>query len=364
MSQPNEPPKQPPSRRDLIRPPFTSTALGSTAGNGLPPDAAASEIVNDGPLLYFSSNAMGCQFQVLCEQDALQPIAESVDAGFALIQNLESRLTIFSDSSEMAFINRLAGEQPVAVEPGLFQLLSIAQEISVVSGGAFDLTATPLSHLWKQHRRERSLPSQQSIEEALLKVGYQNVVMDHATKTIEFDHQPLSLDLGGIGKGYALDQLAHQLALSDCCNFLIHGGQSSVIANGVRSDSTENPWQIGITHPLSPSVRLATIDLHGRAIGTSGCGRKSFVVSGRRFGHIIDPRTGWPSDELLSVTVLADSAMMADALATTLFVAGPEQAESLCERFDASAILISEPKGKQNLQIDSIGMSEDEWRLV
>jgi len=289
-------------------------------------------------------------------------LATAVTDAFQLIHGLEERLSIYREGSEMSQINKLDVNQPHKIQPDLFQLLCIADEIRRATNGAFDLTATALTRLWKSCRQARSLPDDASIFESLKVVGGQKIRLNAMDSTIELQGNGLTLDLGGIGKGFALDQLKNFLLMSNCQHFLIHGGQSSVIASGRRTAADgigNSAWQVGITHPLTPGVRLATLFLNDQAIGTSGSGRQSFVKDGKRYGHIIDPRTGWPADHFLSVTVLADSATQADALATAIFVAGLEQIQSICDQFEISAVTVRQAENSR-VEIETINLPAEQ----
>ena len=345
-----------PSRRDWMAGPIAKRA-----------DDVTRESINAefGPLFHFTAKAMGCEFQVLCTESGRESIAYSATDAFAILANLEQQLSIFRDTSELSSINQNAFNAPVDVEPRLYHLLTTARRISEASQGAFDVTATPLSQLWKIHRQQRTLPGLQEIKNAQDVVGWRNLFLDEQTGTIRFFPTDVSIDLGAIGKGYALDRILEFLVNVGCRDFLIHGGQSSVIVQGLRETTDAQlrvPWQVGISHPLSPGTRLATIDVQDLAIGTSGSGRQSYVVDGKRYGHVIDPRTGWPSDRLLSVTVLAKSALMADAMSTALLVADPSDAQRLCDLFQLKAILISDlANGKPRIVL--INLPEDAIQL-
>lgn len=324
-----------PSRRDLF--------AGSLPQSQ--PQDESPATVDYGPLFHFSSNAMGCEFQVLCDADGRKKLAGCVAEGFDLIHFLEQQLSIYRPSSQLAMVNRQAFDKPVSVDPDVFELLHLAREISQFTRGTFDITATPLTRLWKTHRNTRSLPSDRELQQAKASVGYDGLVLDRQNHSVYFEKKGMTLDLGGIGKGFALDKLKSHLKSADCIDFLIHGGQSSVLSGGERSDRSGDhkfAWQVAISHPLKMDQKLATLSLRERAIGTSGSARQNYVVNGKRLGHIIDPRTGWPATGLLSVTVLAPTAVLADALATAIFVAGPEQATKICQHFHVGAILISE----------------------
>ncbi len=338
-----------PTRRDLLGGSLFESAESVETGNLVAAD--------DGPLFTYSANAMGCQFQMLCASDQRETIAWHAPEVFQLIAELEAELSIYRESSPLSAINRLPGGQSLELRRDLFELMSSAIDICLSTDGAFDITATPLTQLWKTARRQRQLPDPADIQFALSRVGAHLIHLDEAGATVSVQDKGVRIDLGGIGKGYALDRVRQLLLTHEADHFLIHGGQSSVVACGQRGG--QQAWQVGITHPLSPGVRLAQVTLQNQSIGTSGSGRQSFVVGGKRYGHIIDPRTGWPADHMLAATVIADSAMMSDALATAICVAGFEQAQSICDRFGLSAILVAAGQRPGELRIEQYNIADD-----
>ena len=281
------------------------------------------------PLMTWSANAMGCQFQVITTASGQRGIVPSIHDGFDLVARLEKQLTTYDTNSELERLNQSAASQPVRVSSNLFDLLLGATRLSEGTNGAFDVTAAPLSRLWNFHQRTGRVPAPDSIAEIVRQVGYRHLQLNQEHETVAFAIEHLRIDLGGIGKGYALDELAQLMVERGAEDFLIHGGQSSIVARGHLDsrDGESIPWQIGLSHPLLPAKRLATIPLNNEAIGTSGSGRQSFVHNGKRYGHIIDPRSGWPADHRLSVTVITTCAANADALATALFVMSDQELE-------------------------------------
>jgi len=196
------------------------------------------------------------------------------------------------------------------------------------------------------------------------------------------------LNLGAIGKGYALDRAADALTAGGVGDFLIHGGNSSVLARGGRiSDfrfqisnledtvranseicnlkSEIASWSVALRHPLKPDVRLAEFTLANQALGTSGSGTQFFHHQGKRYGHIIDPRSGWPAEQVLSATVIAPTAERADALSTAFYVMGLAAAAAYCERHpDVSALLVTQSKAAGGIELHPINLPEDRWRRL
>ena len=190
-------------------------------------------------------------------------------------------------------------------------------------------------------------PDAEELSEAMTLVGGDLVELDAETRTVQLRKSGVKINLGSIGKGWAIDQVARALEEEGVETFLIHGGKSSVLARigaDVSSGTprpSRGPWEIGIAHPLREGVRLGTVLLKSRAVATSGSARQFFMHKGRRLGHVIDPRTGWPSDRVLSVTVLCPCAAEADALATGFFVLGPEEGEAFCRgRADVGMVFV------------------------
>ena len=284
-----------------------------------------------------------------------------------MVDRLEEQLTVYSADSELSSINRRAARENVEVESQLFDLLAYCAQLHRETEGAFDITAGPLSKLWGFFRREGKLPSYEAIAAALQTVGGQRVMLNDADQTIRFDAEGVELNLGGIGKGYALDRAAALLQSEQVQNFLFHGGRSSVLARGSRIpvDAENNPWTIGIGHPRRPDRRLGILTLRDKAISTSGTATQSFHHEGKRYGHILDPRTGQPATGVLSVTAMCDDAATADALSTAFYVMGVEKVEAYCQvRDDVAALLILPTRSAQQVEVVSINMPDGAWHVL
>jgi thiamine biosynthesis lipoprotein len=298
---------------------------------------------NEPYLVHLSRKAMAGEFEVcLPAATAGQAAAAALEA-LDLVQALERQLSFFRPDSDLSEINRTAADAAVEVEPRLFALLEMAMQLGRDSGGAYDLTATPLWEAWGFVRREGSIPPPEQLAQARNLVGGQWVQLDEAQKTIRFLRRGVRLNLGSIGKGYAVDRAVEHLLAAGVSDFLVHGGYSSVAARGSPGSDCNPPpcpWTIGVKDPLRHQRRLGQVELHNRALGTSGAQFQSFRHRGRRYGHILDPRTGWPAEGVLSVTVLAPTAAEADALSTALYVMGPEAALDYCRQHPSIAAVI------------------------
>ena len=176
----------------------------------------------------------------------------------------------------------------------------------------------------------------------------------------------MGINLGAIGKGYALDRCAEVLRQRGIEGYLIHGGQSSVLGRGERhAAGNAQGWRVALRHPLKPDQRLAEIWLRDRALGTSGAGNQFFYFRGRRYGHVLDPRTGRPAEELLSATALAPTAAQADALATAFFVMGAERTRAYCRaRAELAALLVVPGERAGEIHLETVNLGDGEWRQL
>jgi thiamine biosynthesis lipoprotein len=327
-----------------------------------PPERTALEVAQErDALLTVSRRAMACTFEVYLPAVLRGVGTEAALAALDLVDELESQMTVYRETSEVLEVNRLAAFRPVEVEARMFGLLERALEISHATDGAFDLTTGPLSDVWGFSRRQGRLPSPEELEFAMSRVGYEHVVLDHLSRSISFSKEGVAINLNGIGKGYALDRVAELLAGAGLDHFLLHGGNSSVLAR--TADGDNPPWRIGVRNPVRPTERVGEVLIGSRAVGTSGSGTQNFHHSGKRYGHILDPRTGWPADGVLSATVLAPTGADADALATAFYVMGPDAAEEFCRhRPEIRALLICPPRSGARVNVHLMGESDGWWR--
>ena len=317
---------------------------------------------------HYSKRAMACQFELLFNMHQYPAAGTVAGDIFQLLDDLEDQMTVYRDHSEISRVNERAFSDQVQVEPKLYRLLKHAREIWQSTGGAFDITAGQLSALWGFEQRSGSIPNDDSIKETLRSVGTSHLVFNDDQNGIRFSTEGVKINLGGIGKGFAIDAMASMLRMNGIRDFAIHGGQSSVLCGGdYVADTGEYGagWPIGLSHPVLPEVRLAHFNLKDRALGTSGSGRQGFFHQGKRYGHIIDPRSGWPTDHFLSTTVISPSAALSDALATAFFVMDLEEIEAYCRKHtDVSAVMITgEPQaGKSAVDLVWFNLTDEDWQ--
>ena len=291
---------------------------------------------------------MACRVEVVLpgEHASLLPVASAaLDEG----DRLEEVMTIFRESSELSRVNRDAHRAPVPVSEDLWSVVDAARMVSDATEGAFDPTSTALSRCWGFIRRQGRLPSPEEIDDARACTGMRLVEVDPATRAVRFTKTGVALNLGSIGKGFALDRMAALLAAGGTTDALLSAGSSSVLARG----GDRVPWTVDLRSMVSGRV-LARLGLVDAAMGTSGAGEQFFVVDGRRYGHVIDPRTGWPASGVLSASVIASSAAEADALSTAFLIGGLDLAERYCEQHDdVLTIITPDDEGRVPLTIGS-----------
>lgn len=344
--------------------------LGEQTGDG---DALAPLPTSEGLVMRLGRRAMACEFEVLLNVGQYPQGADAAVAALDLVDELESQLTVFRDTSEVSQLNQTAHDEAVVVESRLFALLRRAAEIHRDTERAHDITSGPLSKLWGFYRRAGQMPSDADLAATLARVGMHHVQLNEADGSVRFHVPGIEINLGSIGKGYALDRAAEVLMDAGVHDFLLHGGNSSVLARGASgtqplathdSPLTNSGWPIGLRHPLRPERRIGEILLRDRALGTSGSGTQFFIHEGRRYGHLLDPRTGRPAEGMLSTTVAAATGADADALATALYVLGPEAAIDYCRRHPEIAAVVMYPgTAAGSVELAACNFAEDELRL-
>jgi len=287
--------------------------------------------------------AMTCRFEIVlrAEDSAFVPVAR---AALDEIDALESELSVFRDTSVISELNRRAAGQPVVVPRPVFDLLSTCGRIQQETDGAFDVTTTALSRCWGFLRREARLPEPGEIEAARALVGFDGVRLDCEDSSVSFERPGLELNLGAIGKGYALDRAAAVLRQAGTEHALLSAGRSSLLAIGDGGDG----WRIDVASPLV-ATPIAALWLRNAAVGTSGAGEQYVIADGRRYGHVIDPRTGWPASGVLSASVVTGDAARADALSTAFLIGGADLADRYCAVHPDVLALITPDDGSGRL---------------
>ena len=239
------------------------------------------------------------------------------------LARLEALLSRFHSDSEVSQINRQAGVSDIRLSLDTLHVLEFAAEYSQLYGGLFDVTVGPLVRLWQRYRAERQAPARAAVDAALALAAHADLVIDAATGRAGLRRCGQSIDLGGIGKGYAGDRLLAIYREYDVTSALVNLG-GHVVAIGQKPDGS--PWRVGVRHPRREDLVLGLVSVADKTVVTSGDYQRFFVDrDGRRYHHILDPHTGYPADAgLSSVTIVTASSTLADVLSTAVFVAGSE----------------------------------------
>ena len=264
--------------------------------------------------------AMGSAYSVAVYGDDRTRMEGAVDAAFEEVRRLDQMLSNYKPESELSELNRRAAERPVQVTPEMFSLLSACAEYSRESEGAFDITVGPLMKIWGFYKGTGRLPHRAEIRGALDQVGYRNIVLDAANRTVRFARPGVELDPGGIGKGYAVDRMIEVLKQSGIRTALVSAAGSSIY--GLGAPPGEKGWRVQIRDPKDANKNVAEVYLKDESMSTSGNYEKFFHAEGRIYSHIMDPRTGWPAQGVLAVSAIAPRTLDSEAWTKPLFVNG------------------------------------------
>jgi len=247
----------------------------------------------------------------------------AIDRAFDEVARLESLLSEWRPTSEISRVNAAAGGAPVHVGPELLACVKASLDVARWSEGAFDISWASLRGLWDFSRDSAHIPPTREAVRAKLPLwNWRNIVVDEAASTIALRETGMAIGLGGVAKGYALDRVAEILVGAGFPDFVVFGG-GQVLVGGKRGG---RGWRVGIQHPRSPERYFAFVEVEGPAsISTSGDYEHSWEHEGRRYHHILDPRTGFPSERSASVTVISPTALWADAVDTAVFILGPRR---------------------------------------
>ncbi|MBI5740140.1 MAG: FAD:protein FMN transferase [Nitrospirae bacterium] len=284
--------------------------------------------------------------------DSEEKAKEAIEAGFGEIKKMETLFNNFSPDSEISMIGKSAGAKPAGVSKETLDLMKKTIAVSEMTDGAFDPTIAPVLKLWKFSGRPANpaIPEEGAIEEALKLVDFRKIKTDGAASEIYLQQKGMELDLGGIAKGYAADRAVEAIKAK--------GTQAALVAiagdiRGYGLSATGKPWKVGIQdpRPVNPGSEkpwediFASVYLQDRAISTAGDYQRSFIKDGKRYHHIIDPKTGYPSESgLISVSVIAPEGYISDGIDTAVLVLGAEKGMKLLDSMNIDGILVDSQK--------------------
>jgi thiamine biosynthesis lipoprotein len=267
-----------------------------------------------------SRDAMGATYSVVLYGPDRERLETAAEDAFDEVRRLDDELSNYKPSSEWSQVNRFAAERPVPVSPELFGLLSDCLEYSRQSEGAFDITVGPLMKVWGFYKGSGHLPKPEEVKTALMAVGYKNIVLDPANRTVRFKRPGVEMDPGGIGKGFAVDKMADVLRKEGIQIALVSGSGSSIYAIGAPPG--EKGWTISIRDPRDETKTVQDIVLKDESLSTSGSYEKFFEADGKIYAHIMDPRTGYPAQGMLSVSIITPKTLDSEAWCKPFFING------------------------------------------
>ncbi len=268
---------------------------------------------------------------------------QDMDLAFDEIDRLEALLSNYRPSSELSRISREAGSAPIVTDPETFRFLARSFYWSRVSDGAFDITVGPLLRAWGFFFHQGRIPSQAELNALRDKIGWRHVALDPETRTVSFtNHQPMELDPGSIGKGFAVDSVVKLLRAHGVTSAFISAGGSTLYAIGTPPGAAG--WPVDIPDPRVPGKTATSLLLKDTSLSTGACTEKFFIKNGHRYCHIFDPRSMRPVEGMLQTTVIDPSATDSDALSTVVFVLDPSASRRLlASRPETQALIFSEP---------------------
>jgi thiamine biosynthesis lipoprotein len=283
---------------------------------------------------------MGSRFDITIVAKDTATAAAHIDTAIAEITRIENLISDWRPYTQISQVNQNAGIKPIKVDKEVFDLTVRAIGLSVLTDGAFDISFAAMERIWKFDGSMTAVPTPMAIKQAVAKVGYKNIELDRANSTIFLKLKGMKIGFGALGEGYAADR---------CKAIMLAKGIQAGIVNGSGDMNTwgaqpnGSPWNIGITDPKKTGDLLAVVPLQHGAVVTSGSYEKFVTFNGKRYAHIINPKTGYPASGLTSVTVFGPSAEMANGLSTSIMVMGRKAGLRLLKRFpEMSCILIAD----------------------
>lgn len=286
---------------------------------------------------------MGSEFEItIVAKDSLTA-EKYIDQAIAEVNRIEHLISDWKSTSQVSEVNKNAGIRPVKVSQEVFELTQRAIFFSQITDGAFDISFAAMDKIWKFDGSMTELPDEATLQKAIEKIGYQNIVLDSTELTIFLKLSGMKISFGATGKSYAADR-AKEMLIAQNVEAGIINASGDIATWGSQPNGL--PWRIGINHPFKAYKSADIIDVRNGSIVTSGDYQKYAEINGQRHSHIIHPKTGIPSTELTSVTVLGENAEFANGLSTSIMVLGKKEGLRLLKKYPKYACLIITNSGK------------------
>lgn len=261
------------------------------------------------------------------------------------VDRLSALLSEYDKESEISRINRNAGKAKVTISPETAEVVDLALKIAQTTSGAFDPTFRPLLNLWDYNKEHTAVPSPPSIQKALSHVDFNKVELDRNGLTVRLMEEEMLLGMGGVSKGYIVQAMADVLKSFEFQNFLINAG-GDIFASGTHLGES---WKVGVPDPLRPKQMAFSVPVSNAAFCTSACYERYVDINDKRFGHILNPKTGFPVEYTKGVSVIARKMAYADAIATTIFVLGPSEGLAFANHLSGTEAIIFDGNGEMSM---------------
>lgn len=269
----------------------------------------------------------------------------NIEEAVAEISRIEKLISAWDPNSETSLINENAGIRPVKVSGELIDLIARAKQVSDLTDGAFDISYSSLDKIWRFDGSMDYLPTQEQIKNSVSKIGYEKIILDQKAQTVFLKEKGMKISFGAMGKGYAADKAKSLLISKKVIAGIINAG-GDLTTWGTKASGEK--WLIGIANPLNKDRIFSWLPIVESSVATSGNYEKFVSFEGKRYSHIIDPRTGYPSTGINSVSIFAKSAELCDALATAVFIMGTETGLSLINQLAETEVIIVDDKNKMH----------------
>nr|WP_243641748.1 FAD:protein FMN transferase [Maribacter algicola] len=298
---------------------------------------------------------MGSRFDLTVVANDSTTANSYMDLAVNEITRIEKLISSWDPNSRTSEINKNAGIKPVKVESELYELIKRALGISKLTDGAFDISYASMDRIWKFDGSMKTMPSEEEIKSSVAKVGFQNIILDSVEQTVFLKLPGMKIGFGAIGKGYAADKARQMLTdMGVPAGIINASGDMNTWGKQTNGES----WKVAITNPMNKNKVFALLPITDGAVVTSGDYERYVTFNGKRYAHIIDPRTGHPATGIISVTVFAPKAELADALATSVFVMGKEIGLDRINQLPKVECIIIDEKGNisksSNIEIDKL----------
>tara|TARA_B110001450_G_scaffold196457_1_gene184966 strand:+ start:3843 stop:4739 length:897 start_codon:yes stop_codon:yes gene_type:complete len=298
---------------------------------------------------------MGSDFEITIVDKNESNANFLIDLAINEISRIEKLISSWDKNSQTSLINLNAGIKPVKVDKELFDLIARALKISDLSQGAFDISYASLDKVWYFDKEMLEMPSKEDIIKSVSKVGYHNIILNKEKQTVFLKIKGMKIGFGAIGKGYAADMAKSILVKNEVKSGIINAS-GDLTAWGKKPSGKD--WMVAIVNPLNKSKIFSWLPIKNKAVVTSGNYERFIKFNDKSYSHIIDPRTGYPSQGILSVTIFTEKAELADALATSVFVLGQEIGMNLINQLKGIDCIIINKENKilksKNIEIEKI----------